>query len=324
MVDEVLHSIEQHNTFVLTSHSRPDGDAIGSVLALSQVLRAIGKKVDAVLSDPVPIIYRPLPRANSILHASKVTGSYDAAIILECDSLRRTGLEGLEDDGRVLINIDHHSTAKPFAHVNWIDSSACATAQLIFELAKALDRSRPPQMRTHSIITADVATCLYTAVLADTGSFCFQGTSECTFALAQELVRAGADPAKIAQKVYFTNPESKMRLLGTALSSLHRRGRLAWMHVTNEQMNKLSAREEDCEGLVNYALSIADVEAAIFFRELPDGRYRVSLRSKGAVDVARIAERFGGGGHECASGCSLNGPLADASEKIIAQFEQSF
>jgi phosphoesterase RecJ-like protein len=192
--------------------------------------------------------------------------------------------------------------------VNWIDPSACATAQMIFELARA----------SGAQITPEVATCLYTAVLTDTGSFCFQGTNASTFALAQELVKAGADPSHIAHGVYFANPESKMRLLGIALGSLQRHGDAVWMAVTQEQMRQVGAIEEDCEGLVNYGLGIAGVEVAAFFRELPDGRYRVSLRSKGGVNVANIASEFGGGGHECAGGCSVPGPLASALEKINA------
>jgi phosphoesterase RecJ-like protein len=321
MLEKVLQAIEQHDNFVLTSHARPDGDAIGSVLALSQVLHAVGKKADVIMSDAVPVIYRPLPQSDTIQQKPRAEGDYPAAIILECDSVARTGLAGLDAAGRLLINIDHHSSAKPFADVNWIDSSACATAQMIYQLARALDDVCPRVPKGKSTVSSDVATCLYTAVLADTGSFCFQGTGAGTFALAEELVAAGADPVRAAQNVYFANPESKMRLLGAALSSLQRKGKLAWMHVSDAQMNRLSAPEEDCEGLVNYALSIAGVEVAIFFRELPNGRYRVSLRSKGAVNVAHIAERFGGGGHVCASGCSLPGPLVTASEKIIAQFE---
>jgi phosphoesterase RecJ-like protein len=170
-------------------------------------------------------------------------------------------------------------------------------------------------------ITPEIATCLYTAVLTDTGSFCFQGTNENTFALAQELVKAGADPARIAQKVYFANSESKMRLLGAALGTLRRKDDTVWMFVSQAHMKQCGALPEDCEGLANYALSIADVEVAIFFRELTDGRYRVSLRSKGEVDVAKVAALFGGGGHPCASGCSLEGPLSVAGEKLIAQIE---
>ena len=311
MIHQVLSSIQNHQRFLLTSHARPDGDAIGSVLAASQLLRSLGKQVDVVLSNPVPVIYQPLPFADTVIHSNRVNGQYEAAIILECDGTLRTGIEGLEGNGRLLINIDHHTSAKPFADINWIDTSACATAQMIFDLAHAAEVR----------ITPEMATCLYTAVLTDTGSFCYQGTSERTFALAQELVKAGAEPARIAQNVYFANPEAKMRLLGCALSSLKRKGKVTWMCVSQAQMNQCEAKEEDCEGLVNYALGIAGIEVALFFRELPGGRYRVSLRSKGAVNVAHIAEGFGGGGHDCASGCSLDGPLSLALEKITVRLE---
>src|SRR5262249_155660 len=154
-------------------------------------------------------------------------------------------------------------------------------------------------------ISPEVATCLYTAVLADTGSFMFKGTNQHTFALARELVLAGADPAACARNVYFSHPTSKMRLLGAALSNLPREGSLALIWVTREQVDGGGGIDEDCEGLVNYALAIHGVEVAAFFRELSDGRYRVSLRSKGRLNVAAVAEAFGGGGHECASGCAL-------------------
>jgi phosphoesterase RecJ-like protein len=149
----------------------------------------------------------------------------------------------------------------------------------------------------------------------------FEGTNDRAFALARELVLAGADPAHCARNVYFAHSTAKMRLLGAALSNLHREGPLAWIYVTQEQMEQVHAREEDCEGLVNYALSIQDVEVAAFFRELPGGRYRVSLRSKGALNVATVAEQFGGGGHECASGCSLDGPLPVAVARVLAQLQ---
>lgn len=308
MIDEVLNQIGRRQRFVLTSHARPDGDAVGSVLACGQILRSMGKQADVFLSDGVPYIYKPLPFAETVVVSPTVPPDYEAAIILECDSVQRTRLEGLEK--HYLINIDHHSTARPFANVNWIDPSACATAEMIFRLAREAGVK----------ISAEVATCLYTAVLTDTGSFCFNGTNERTFALAQELVRAGADAARIAQSVYFSNPTSKMRLLGSALSNLHRDGELAWMHISREHMDRAEASDEDSEGLVNYALAIEGIEVALFFREQADGRYRVSLRSKGAINVASVAERFGGGGHECASGCSIEGPLSVAVERILMQF----
>jgi bifunctional oligoribonuclease and PAP phosphatase NrnA len=305
MLQEVLKQIAQRERFVLTSHARPDGDSIGSALACSQILRLMGKQADVVLRDGVPRIYRPLPFADRVLQLDRVNGDYQAAIILECDSIQRTRLEGLEN--QFLINIDHHLSGRPFAHVNWIDSNAVATAELVYRLAREAGVK----------ISPEIATCLYTAVLTDTGSFMFEGTNEHTFALARELVLAGADPSRCARSVYFAHSTAKMRLLGAALSNLNREGPLAWFWVTQEQMDKSEAKDEDCEGIVNYALSIQDVQVAAFFRELPGGRVRVSLRSKGERNVATVAETFGGGGHQRASGCSLDGPLASAVKRML-------
>jgi phosphoesterase RecJ-like protein len=312
MLEHVLKTIFDHQDFLVTSHARPDGDAIGSVLATRELLRSLGKRVDAVMSDAVPVIYKPLPFADEIRQSKSVNGRYQAAIILECDTVQRTGISGIDAGDCLLVNIDHHNSAKPFAHVNWIKKDACATGEMVYELIRAAQVPLTPEM----------ATCLYTAVLTDTGSFCFVGTNEHTFALAEELVRAGADPARIAHGVYFANPESKMRLLGEALHTLQRRGNLMWMHVTQQHMQQSHALEEDCEGLVNYALGIEGIETALFFRELPDHRFRVSLRSKGQIDVACIAEKFGGGGHRCASGCSIAGPLDRAVDEIVRLVEE--
>jgi bifunctional oligoribonuclease and PAP phosphatase NrnA len=305
MLQDVLHQIERRNRFVLTSHARPDGDAIGSALACCQVLRAMGKQADVVLHDGVPRIYRALPFADQVLQANRVVGNYEAAIILECDSIHRTRLEGLED--RYLISIDHHVSGRPFAHVNWIDPHAVATGEMVFRLAREAGTPFSPE----------IATCLYTALMTDTGSFMFQGTNERTFALARELVLAGADPSHCARSIYFAHSVAKMRLLGEALRNLNIDGRIGWTWVTQEQMERCGAKEEDCEGLVNYVLSIGEIEAAAFFRELPGGRFRVSLRSKGKLDVARVAEGFGGGGHECASGCSVDGPQPHAVRQVL-------
>jgi len=306
-LEKVLQEIEQRRRFLVTSHARPDGDAIGSALALAQILRKMGKSAQVVMGDSVPVIYKVLPYSESILHAAHVNGDCDAAIILECDSIQRTRLEGLENC--FLINIDHHVSGRPFADVNWIDPHAVATAEMVFRLAREAGVKFSPE----------IATCLYTALMTDTGSFMFQGTNENTFSLARELALAGADPAHCARGIYFAHSVSKIRLLGEALRNLHVEGHIGYVWVTQKQMERCAAIEEDCEGLVNYVLSIGGVEVAAFFRELPDGRYRVSLRSKGKLDVARVAESFGGGGHECASGCSLDGPLADAVRQVILQ-----
>jgi len=304
MLEKVLNAIRERQRFVVTSHARPDGDGIGSALACAQILRVMGKDAEVVTYDGVPRIYQNLPFADRAIQAESVPPN-DAVIMLECDSTRRALLQGL--DQCFLINIDHHVSGRNFGHINWIDSNVMATAELVYRLARLacvpIDR--------------DIATCLYTALMTDTGSFMFAGTNEHTFTVARELVVAGADPAQCARQIYFGHSTAKMRLLGAALSHLHREGTLAWIWVTREQMQRFGAREEDCEGLVNYALSMGDVQVAIFFRELPDSRYRVSLRSKGEVNVSTVAEHFGGGGHKCASGFSLDGPLTIAVSRVV-------
>src|SRR5260370_30943589 len=246
-LEQVLHHIGERKHFLVTSHTVPDGDSVGSTLALAQVLRKMGKSAEVVLGDTVPVIYKPLPHAEMIRHVSLVNGKYDAAIILECDSVVRTRLQGLEE--HFLINIDHHATSKPFADVNWIDPSACAVAEMVFRLAQGAGVK----------ITPEIATCLYTAVLTDTGSFSYSSTNPRTFELAKRLVEHGADPARIAHNVYFSNPTSKMRLLGAALSALHREGALACMAVTRDDMDRSGAVDEDCEGLVQCTLGIGGV-----------------------------------------------------------------
>jgi phosphoesterase RecJ-like protein len=232
-------------------------------------------------------------------------------ILLECDGLERTRLSGLEQFFQV--NIDHHATARTYADLNWIDRSVASVGEMVYRLVKAAGAQVTPEM----------ATCLYTTVLTDTGGFCYGGTQASTFALARELVLAGADPLRIAQQVYFSTPASKLLLLGAALGNLRHEGRLAWLWVTCHDMERAGAVEEDCEGIVNFALCVSGVEAAVFLYEQPEGRIQVSLRSKGNVNVAAIAERLGGGGHESASGCMLEGPLERAREEILAQLRPS-
>jgi phosphoesterase RecJ-like protein len=311
MLREVLDQIGRRQRFVLTSHVRPDGDAVGSVLACYALLQQMGKRAEMVMRDPVPRAYRFLPFADAVIQAPYVEEGFEAAIILECDSVQRTALQGL--DGPFLINIDHHCSGRPFADVNWIDPQACATAELIFRLAREAGVPLSPE----------IATCLYAAVLADTGAFSHPGTNATTFGLARELVCAGADPAVIARQTYFSTSAGKMRLLGTALARLRQDGWLAWIYVSRDDLEHCQASEEDCGGLVDFALGVNGVEVAVFFRELADGHWHASLRSKGEINVAEIAERFGGGGHISASGCSLPGSLTAVCEAVLARLRSS-
>ncbi len=308
----LLEAFRSTPRFILTSHARPDGDAIGSVLALAELLEQFGCRTDIIMADPIPFIYRTLPNIGRIHHAASashiVPDPSVTAILLECDGIERTGLLGLED--RCLINIDHHASGRPFAYLNWIDEHACAVAAMVYRIAVAAKVE----------ITPSMATCLYTAILSDTGSFTYASTNAETFALAHDLTARGANPSQIARDVYFSNPASKIRLLGTALSNLHTDGPLAWTWVTNQDMDSAGAEAEDCEGVVNYLISIHGVESAVFLRELPSAsQFRLSIRSKGKIDVAQVAESFGGGGHRSASGCTLDGPLGVATDRILAQ-----
>jgi len=311
-VAAIVKVMREGERFLVCSHSRPDGDAVGSVLAMGMLLEQLGKRVDLVTADRIPVVYRGLPGADRMRTAMRVHGPYDAVILLECDGVERTRLEGLEKF--FLINIDHHASGIEFAHINWIDHDAACVGEMVFRLYKALDVQ----------VTPDAANCMYTTVLTDTGGFIYGGTKASTFELARELTLAGADPIRIAQQVYFSTPMSKLLLLGAALQNLHREGRLAWLWVTHQDMVRSCALEEDCEGIVNFALSIGEVEAAAFLRELPENRIRVSLRSKGKINVAEIAERLGGGGHENAAGCTLDGPLAPRREQIVGELRSAW
>lgn len=309
---EILDAITQRDRFLVTSHARPDGDAVGSVLALWMMLKAMGKQAEMQLFDRVPLIYRTLPYSEQIRSSPRPVADFhpDAVILLECDGVARSRL--LEIDDYFKINIDHHTSGRNFADINWIDTQASAVAEMVYRLVVAAEID----------ISREMATCLYTALLSDTGSFCYQGTSARTFALAKNLVEMGAQPARIAEDVYFNNPTSKMLLLGCALTNLKREGRIAWLWITHSDMVRLGAVEEDCEGIVNYAIGISGVDVAVFLRELPDHRVRMSLRSKNKVHVARVAERFGGGGHENASGCTLDGPLYSAMDRILDELRR--
>ncbi len=306
-VAAILDVIRRGERFLVCSHSRPDGDAVGSILATGMLLAQLGKRADLVAADRIPSVYRTLPQAHSIRTAMRVHGPYDAVILLECDGLERSRLRGLEPF--FLINIDHHTTGREFGHLNWIDRQAASVGEMVYRLVRAAGAT----------ITPEMATCLYTTILTDTGGFCYGATRASTFALAQELTQAGADPVRIAQEVYFSTATSKLLLLGAALTNLKREGRLAWLWVTHQDMLRTCAAEEDCEGIVNYAICISGVEAAIFLRELPERRIRLSLRSKGRVNVSDIAANLGGGGHENAAGVTLDGPISRALDEILAE-----
>lgn len=314
-LQQIVAEIRSHSRFLVTSHSRPDGDAVGSTLAMGGILHMLGKQVDMVLADAVPQVYRTLPGIARVRQASSVDHQdYDLAIVLECDGTARTGLAGLE--GLRLLNIDHHLTGVAFGHLNWIQPDASAVATMVFEVAVALGVA----------VTPAIATCLYTALMTDTGSFTYPGTSADTFTMAHTLIDLGAKADAVARDVLYSVSAARIQLLGRALSRVHIEGPIAWSWITQEDLNEFGATDEDSEGTVNYLISIAGVEAAMFLRELRSNpmMYRTSLRSKSAIDVSSAASRLGGGGHRSAAGCTVSGPLDSAIAQLLGAMQPAF
>lgn len=312
MLNPIRDFILRHQRFLITSHVRPDGDSLGTSLALALALLQIGKTAEVVHRDRRPQTYSFLPHIDLIRLQQKIEESYDAVVLLECENYPRSGLEGV--DRFVTINIDHHPKNNRYGQYNWVNEKAAAVAEMVYELISALEVE----------LTPEIATNLFVAILTDTGSFQFSNTSSKTFEIAAELVRSGADPGRISRLVYMNQPLSRLRLLGTLLNSMeiHPSGRIAWIHLTDQMIQDTGAAAGDSEGIANYPLSVEGVVASAFFRQEGKSHFRVSLRSKNAVDVGRVAARFGGGGHLNASGCSLDGSFETVRDQIVTELEK--
>ena len=307
MLSQVVELIEKKDRFAITSHVRPDGDGLGSSLGLFWLLKSLNKDVEVIMRDPAPHSYQQLPGAGTIRVAPRVGEQFDAVFVIECSDLDRPGLEDLGQ--QLVVNIDHHSTTELFGSINWIDSTAAAVGEMIYNLCKA----------TGVRVTKEIAECVYTALLTDTGSFHYSNTTERTFKIASELVRTGVRPAKTAEAIFGSYQWPKIELLSQVLSTAKRddTGHVAWMWQTLAMQEQTHAAEEDADGFVNYPLAVGEVEATALFKETSPGVYRTSLRSKGDVNVAKIAEQFGGGGHRNAAGCTLKGTSSEIEQKVV-------
>ena len=308
MLSQVVELIESKRRFAITSHVRPDGDSLGSSLGLYWLLRALGKEPEVIMRDPAPRAYQKLSGADSVRVTPRVDREYDAVFVIECSDITRPGLIDL--DQQLVVNIDHHSTTALFGTINWIDATASAVGEMIYNLCKAIGVR----------VTKEIAECVYTALITDTGSFHYSNTTERTFKIASELVRAGVKPAKISQAVFNNYEWSKLDLLSRVLATVKHdpSGRVAWMRQTLEMQHTAGAGEDDGDGLVNYPMSVGSVEAVAFLKECSPGIYRTSLRSKGEINVARIAEKFGGGGHRNAAGCTMRGEWDEVEDEIVS------
>ncbi len=307
-VAQIVTRLAHAARVVVSSHERPDGDAIGSGLALVLALRAMGKDARMAVCDAPPGNLQPFPAVDSLWITRHVDEQFDAAVIMECGDLARTGVTGL--DRSPVLNIDHHPGNTRYGAVNWVDESAAACGELVYALLIALGAP----------ITADVATHLYLAILTDTGSFHFSHLSPRTFDIAARCVEAGARPEWIARTHYDSHRMARVRLFGSVLSSMvvDASGQIAALTITPAMAADADGTYDDTEGLINFPLSVKAVRAVAFFKQAETpGRWRLSLRSKGAVDVGRIAAAHGGGGHRNAAACSLTGPIEGLRHGIM-------
>lgn len=313
MLSQVVELIEAKRRFAITSHIRPDGDSLGSSLGLYWLLRALEKDVEVLMRDDVPHAYQQLPGAKDVRITPSVNPAYHAVFVIECSDITRPGLIDL--DKQFVVNIDHHSTTALFGNINWIDSTASAVGEMIYNLCKA----------TGVRVTKEIAECVYTALITDTGSFHYSNTTERTFKVASELVRTGVKPAKTAEAVFASYPWSRIELMGSVMSTARRdeTGRVACLRQSLEMQQQAKASDEDADGFVNYPLTVGEVEAVAMLKECEPGIYRTSLRSKGDVNVAKVAEQFGGGGHRNAAGCTLQGSWDEAETLIMSLLQDA-
>ena len=241
--------------------------------------------------------------------ASRVQGAFDAAIIMECGDLARTGVAGL--DQYFVINIDHHPGNTGYGQINWFDPSAAACAEMVFDLIKALGAP----------FTLEIATHIYLAILTDTGSFHYSSISPRTFDICREALEAGVDPVLVSRRVYDSNNLGRLKLLAAVLTAMQidATGRIAIVYLDHEMARAAGGSYDDTDGLINMPLTVKDIEAVVFFKQIEAGQYRVSMRSKGDIDVGSVAKEFGGGGHKNAAGCSASGTLDALQTLFVGQ-----
>ena len=304
----ICRVLREKDRFLIASHENPEGDAIGSELALALALRKMGKTATVLNADPVPANLLFLPGAGTVVFEEDGS-KYDVAVVVDCGATERTGRVAPElRKCPLLVNIDHHRTNGDLGELALVDPDAAATGLLIHRVLSAMGYE----------IDLDVATNIYVAVLTDTGSFHYGSSSPEAFEVAGEMVRRGVDPWAVAEQVYETQSALRLRLLGRVLDSLEvsAGGRVACITTMCEDLREFASGKDALEGFINYPRSIVGVEVAVSIREEED-LFRVSFRSKGRVDVSAVAARFGGGGHKNAAGCTVTGSLADVKKRVL-------
>lgn len=306
-LQRVLDALRARRRFVVASHARPDGDATGSQLALALALRRLGKQVRMVSRDRPQACLLSFTGVADVAVTSRVEGEFDAAVILECGSLARTEIAGL--DRYFVINVDHHRGNTMYGAVNWFDETAAACGEMVHDIVAGLGVP----------LTPEIATFLYVAILTDTGSFRHANITARTFDICRRVATAGVSPAAVAARVYQQAPVGRLRLTGELLRrmELAGAGRVAVLDVDDGLLRATGCAPEDLDGLINLPLAALDIRAAVLFKAL-GGEVRVSLRSKDAVDVRAVAAAYGGGGHRNAAGFTVQPPFDRARPRVVA------
>ena len=314
-IQQIIKVIRSNSSFILTTHEGPDGDAVGSSLALASFLRKLGKDVTVHYQDTVPDLYRFLPGADSVLHHIP-DRHFDVSFVLDIGERKRAGKEFCAFSRvTTTVNLDHHLSCENFADYNLIDSQAAATGILVYRIAAA----------SGYLFDLDTALCIYTAIITDTGSFRYSNANREAFTVAGEMIECGVNAWNVAEQLYENQPLERLLLLAQSLQTLDvfKDGQAASVTVTSDMYAASGADAELTDGFVNYPRSIRGVEVAIFFRQLDEKKFKVGFRSKGNVNVAAFSAALGGGGHHNAAGCTVDGTLDEVKAHVYAIVESS-
>jgi len=313
MIDAILDLIDRSQSFVVASHAHPDGDAMASSLGLVSFLCQMGKDAVAFNVDGTPDELAFLPGAAEVVSDPGELGNYDVGFVLDSGELSRAG-EFLPGHCQRLVNIDHHPHSESFGFINYVDEQACATGALVYRIIQTAGVA----------FTSEVAQCIYTAILSDTGSFRYSNANPEAFQIASSLVQLGVSPWDVAGNLYESRPAEQVKLLSRVLDTLtiSSCGRFGSVAVTTDMLRAVGAGPEDTDGLINYPRSIRGVEVALFFRQVEDAVFKVSFRSKGNVDVGSLARELGGGGHHNAAGATVTGTMEQVRQNVLERLNQ--
>ncbi|RMF46833.1 MAG: bifunctional oligoribonuclease/PAP phosphatase NrnA [Deltaproteobacteria bacterium] len=314
MIKAIVELIRDCDSFLVAAHGKPDGDALAATLALANALRRMGKQVVPYNQDPVPQDLGFLPGCNAVVSQLASTQRFDVGFILDAGSLDRAGSH-LAKHCDQLVNIDHHPYSEIEGALNYVDTGASATGIMIWRILDGMGFD----------FDLEVATCIYTAVLADTGSFRYSNADREAFEVAGRMVEMGVDPWEISSRLYESQPEERLHLLGMALGTLEVSacGRFASIVVTEDMYRMTGANAEHTDRFINYPRSIEGVEVAIFYRQVGRREYKVGFRSAGRVDVGELARRLGGGGHHNASGALAEGTIELVKARVSDMIERA-